>query len=101
MVGKPATGKFAEAAERETERLKLHKETRLDYMTYLMEINRYRKDAFAEGKSEGEEKGRVETFLSSIKGLMETTKWSIDQAMDAIKVPVAECEKYRKLLLNG
>ena len=51
-------------------------------MTYLMEIKRQRKDAVEETK------------LASIRNLMETMKWTAKQAMDALKIPVAEQEKY-------
>jgi len=44
------------------------------------------------------EKGRIDGILSSIKGLMETMNFSIEQAMAALKVPEAERQKYMDLL---
>lgn len=56
----------------------------------------------AEGIAEGMEKGRAEGLekgiLSSIKSLMETMSWTLDQAMTALKVPEAEQQTYRSLL---
>ena len=56
----------------------------------------------AEGIAEGMEKGRAEGLekgiLSSIKSLMETMSWTLDQAMTALKVPEAEKQTYRSRL---
>lgn len=60
------------------------------------------KKGMAEGIAEGMEKGMAEGLekgiLSSIKSLMETMSWSLDQAMTALKVPEAEQQTYRSLL---
>ena len=54
------------------------------------------------GKAEGTEKDMAkdveQSVLSSIKSLMETMGWTIDQAMTALKVPEAERQTYRNLL---
>ena len=80
--GKAAEGSFTKDVALEVEKVKQHKETKVEYMTYLMEIKRQRKDAVEETK------------LASIRNLMETMKWTAKQAMDALKIPVAEQEKY-------
>ena len=38
------------------------------------------------------------TLLENIRSLMETTKWSAKQAMDALKVPADEQKKYLALI---
>nr|WP_326166492.1 hypothetical protein [uncultured Oscillibacter sp.] len=43
-------------------------------------------------------KGVEKGILSSIESLMETTGWTIDQAIAALKVPEAEWQTYRNLL---
>ena len=40
------------------------------------------------------EKTRTETLADSIRSLMETMGWTIEQAMSALKVPTVEREKY-------
>ena len=52
------------------------------------------KKGMAEGMAKGEEQG----ILTSIKSLMETMGWTLDQAMTALKVPEAEQRGYRNLL---
>lgn len=53
------------------------------------------------GIEQGIEKGieRGEHLLSdAIRNLMETTKWTVEQAMDALKIPNEDREKYLKLI---
>lgn len=52
----------------------------------------------AEGVAEGMEKGKVEGFLSSIRNLMSSMDWSMEQAMDALRVPELDRPKYADLL---
>ena len=47
------------------------------------------------------EEGREKAILSSITSLMETMKWSAKQAMDALKIPEQEQEKYNDILNNN
>ncbi len=54
--------------------------------------------AWKKGIEQGIEQGRQETVLTTAKHLMETLKFSLDQALDAIKIPQAERPKYKKLL---
>ena len=51
-------------------------------------------DLFAEDLAEG----KKETLLDSIRNLMETMKWSAEQAMDALKIPVDKQDEYRPLI---
>ncbi len=52
--GKAAKGKFMKAVEDEVMRVKEHKETRREYMTYAMEIKRRELASFAEGEKKKE-----------------------------------------------
>ena len=54
--GKAAEGKFTKDVEAETERIKEHKETRLEYMTLMMEL----KEQWREGRKAGIKEGRKE-----------------------------------------
>ena len=58
--GKAAEGKFMKAVEAEVMRVKEHKETRREYMTYAMEIKRRELAKFQEGQEKGREEGRQE-----------------------------------------
>ena len=42
------------------------------------------------------EKGVCESLVSSIKTLTETMNWSVDQAMDALKISEEDKEEIRK-----
>lgn len=46
------------------------------------------------GMAKGMEKGTDNAILSSVRNLMDSMKWTAEQAMDAIKVPADEREKY-------
>ena len=50
--GKAAEGSFMKAVEDEVMRVKEHKETRREYMTYAMEIKRRELAKFKEGREE-------------------------------------------------
>ncbi|MCD8361998.1 MAG: hypothetical protein LUC98_03380 [Lachnospiraceae bacterium] len=54
-----------------------------------------RETGLTEGRAEGRAEGREDTILESIRNLMETLKLSADQAMEALKIPAGEREKYR------
>jgi len=53
-------------------------------------IEQIRKEAIEEGDKHGEEKG----ILNSIRNLMETTSWTAQAAMDALKIPEADRAGY-------
>lgn len=59
---------------------------------------RYRDIGLAEGRAEGEAKGLENGTLLSIRNLMDTMKWSLDQAMNALKIPENERGKYSAML---
>ena len=88
--GKAAEGEFTQDIAAEVERLKQHNETKVEYMTLMMELKEQRREGYDEGK----ESERV----SSIRNLMETLNLSAQQAMDALKIPASEQEKYAALI---
>lgn len=51
--GHAAEGKFTQDIAQEVEKVKLHKETRLEYMTLLMEMKEQRREGRQEGRQEG------------------------------------------------
>ena len=46
------------------------------------------------GMEKGMKQGHESSLLQSIKNLMDSMKWSAQQAMDALKIPKEEQEKY-------
>ena len=50
------------------------------------------------GMEAGRKEGAAQTMLNSIKNLMESTGWPVEQAMAALKVPEADRPKYLKQL---
>ncbi len=56
------------------------------------------KEGKREGIKEGMKEGAEKTLLESVKNLMDTMKWSAEQAMEALKVPESEQKKYLKRL---
>lgn len=51
-----------------------------------------------EGKQEGRQEGRREGKLEALRDLMETLHLSLEQAMEALKIPEQEQEIYRKAI---
>ena len=52
------------------------------------------------GIEKGIAKGITSNTLQSIRNLMETLQLTAEQAMDALKIPEEEREKYMKMLAN-
>ena len=80
--GKAAEGKFTQDIAAEVERVKLHKETRLEYMTFLMELKEQRREGREEGRAEGEAK----TMVKALRNLMKSMGLSKEAAMDTLGV---------------
>ena len=51
-----------------------------------------------QGMKQGIKEGIKEGVLSSIKNLMESMGWSVEQAMEALKVPKSERQQYANML---
>ena len=52
------------------------------------------------GRAEGCAEGRAEGLLASIRNLMASMGWTVDQAMAALKIPEEDRPKYTKILNN-
>ncbi len=76
--GKAAEGKFTQDIAAEVERLKQHNETRVEYMTLMMELKEQRR--------EGYDDGRVDTILNNVRALIAKKGWSPDEALDILNV---------------
>ena len=54
----------------------------------------------ATAEDRGERRGRAEGMAASIKNLMDSMGWTIDQAMAALKIPEGDRAKYTRMLNN-
>ena len=59
-----------------------------------MGIEKGMEQGLKQGMENGMKKGHESSLLQSIKNLMDSMKWSAQQAMDALKIPKDEQEKY-------
>ena len=96
--GHSPEGDFTQEIAAETEKIKQHQETRLEYMTLMMELKEQRREGYAMGEKRGEKRGSMRATLASIRNLTETLHLTAEQAMDALKIPAPEREKYAALL---
>ncbi|MCC8059417.1 MAG: Rpn family recombination-promoting nuclease/putative transposase [Clostridiales bacterium] len=51
-----------------------------------------------EGREEGREEGKISATMANIRGLMNSMKFTADQAMQALGISAADQKKYRSLL---
>ena len=84
--GKSAEGKFTRDVAAEVAKVKQHNETKVEYMTLMMELKQQRREGYHEGKNSA--------MLEAVRNLMETAGWTAKQAMDALKIPLREQKKY-------
>ena len=49
-------------------------------------------------ETRGEQKGRTNTWLAAVKNLMKSTKWTAEQAMEALGIPAAEQKELKAKL---
>ena len=57
--------------------------------------------AAEEAAEKAAEKAEETTFIKNIRSLMETTKWTAKQAMDALQIPADKQKEYLPLLVIG
>ena len=88
--GKTAEGEFTQDIAAEVERVKQHNETKVEYMTLMMELKEQRREGYNEGKADGKDSA----LLASIRNLMESLHMTAQQAMDALKIPSKDQERY-------
>ena len=76
------TGEFTKAVAHEFEKVKEHKETKVEYMGLELEIQRQRLDE------------HKKTILDGIRKLMDKMNYTVEEAMDFWEIPQDEREKY-------
>ena len=84
--GKAAVGQFTKDIAAEVERLKQHNETRVEYMTLMMELKEQRREGYDEGRTDGRNEGRTEAIANNVRALVAETGWSTDRAFDVLHV---------------
>ena len=84
--GKAAEGEFTQDIAAEVERIKQHNETKVEYMTLMMELKEQRREGYDEGVIYGENRGRVDTIVNNVRALVAETGWSTDRALDVLHV---------------
>ena len=52
-------------------------------------------EIWEEVRSEGIAEGRAEGLTEAINSLMQTTGWTVEKVMEALKIPKVEWEKYK------
>ncbi len=80
--GRAAEGQFTQDIAAEVERIKQHNETKVEYMTLMMELKEQRREGFDEGIN----KGRVDTIVNNVRALVAKKGWSTDEAFDTLGV---------------
>ena len=100
--GQQPADKLLQEINAEVDIAKRCDEWRREYMTFLIEKELYGEQARAEGRAEGRVEGRIEgraeSKLESIQSLMKNMKWSAQQAMQALNIPVDEYDKYLAMI---
>ena len=56
------------------------------------------KRGFEKGRVEGRAEGRIESTISTIRNLMGSMGWTMEQAMDAMQLPATDRPKYAEML---
>ena len=76
-----------------------------DIMIALFEqeevMKAYRDEIETEAEARGEARGAEKEKVSIIQNLMETMKFTIEQAMEAMKIPTSDYEKYKSLIARS
>ena len=89
VEGSKPKGKFTKDIAAEVEKVKAHEEMKVEYMTYMAQLQDERREGYSDG------------VVSSIRGLIESVGWTVNQAMDALKIPAAEQPKYAAMLQHA
>ena len=61
-------------------------------------MDEWEADVRAEGRAEGREEGREQSRIDSIRSIMKNLKLSLQEAMDALSIPLEEQQKYKMKL---
>ena len=100
VEGNTPKGKFTRDIAAEVERVKAHKEMKVEYMTYMAQLQDERREGIREGIRKGILEGKDLERVSSIRNVMETLSLTLLQAMNALKIPADDQPKYAAMLQN-
>lgn len=73
--GKAAEGEFTQDIAAEVERIKQHNETRVEYMTLMMELKEQRREGYDEGMVTGRNEGEL-SMITAIRMMKENKPFS-------------------------
>ena len=79
-------------------RAKRREDWRREYMTLNILIAREKKKSEEQGRIEGITIGRNEAIINSIRAIMQTLNYSAEKAMEILKIPKSEYDRYLNLL---
>ena len=83
---KKGESKFVKSLDEALQKARNHEEWRLEYMTLLMRDDKMREEGRAEG--------RIESIIDSIRNIRDSLGLSVEEAMDALKIPENERKYY-------
>ena len=90
--------RFVKRLDEAVQKARNHEEWRLEYMTLLMRDNKMREEGRLagrkEGRREGRRQGRAESIIDSIRNIRDSLGLSVEEAMDALKIPENERKNY-------
>ena len=82
--------RFVKRLDEAVQKARNHEEWGLEYMTLLMRDNKMRE----EGRLAGRRQGRAESIIDSIRNIRDSLGLSVEEAMDALKIPENERKNY-------
>jgi predicted transposase/invertase (TIGR01784 family) len=89
-----ATGAYTRQLDDAVKNVKSSEERRHEYMVMMIREMEAKEEGRAEGRAEGRSEGIDQNRVESIKNIMDGLKYSAQQAMDLLKIPAAEQDKY-------
>ena len=93
-----ATGDYTRQLDNAVRSVKSSEARRHEYMVMMIREMELKEEARAEGRAEGRTEGRAEgvdqTRAESIKNIMKKLKYTAQQAMDLLEIPVADQSRY-------
>ena len=86
MDKKVVEGDFVKNIASVEERVKMHKELEVKYMSMLAEYHDMMRLGRMEGRKEGIKEGRMEGIINNVRSLMQNTGWELDKALSVLSV---------------
>ena len=95
MVNKrKGKSEFVNRLDEAGQKTRNHEEWRMECMTLLMRDNKMREEGRLAGRKEGRRQGRAESIIDSIRNIRDSLGLSVEDAMDALKIPENERKNY-------